>query len=124
MRLSDAPVLHRYVDAQLNSARTVRRNVYHALLHAVAAGYTAARSRALRLRQPRIFLRCVEELLRVASAIARGSQRACCALPGAGLGAPATLLEPHEVVWLGAAALRTLLLHRPDPFGRAVQKLL
>ena len=50
--------------------------------------------------------------------------RACCALPGAGLGAPATLLEPHEVVWLGAAALRTLLLHRPDPFGRAVQKLL
>ena len=113
-RMSGAlrPKLHRlYLDPQLNSAVTVRRNVFLALLHAVSFGLAFSR-RVVATRNPDALIELLGDLIRFAASAAHSTQRRCATLPPDEMLGCSVLLETTEVVWLGWAAVEALLWHR------------
>ena len=108
-RAAVKPKLRRlFVDPQLNSTLTVRRNVFHALVYAFTLGLPAMRH-AVAAGQLSGLLRCVNELLTFTARVASSNQRACLGLPALRLGRGSTLLESQEVAWLGWKALCAML---------------
>ena len=93
---------------QLNSTLTVRRNIFHALLHSISVGLIGIR-RVFVVKEPTLALEAVAELLPFAARVARCNQRSCLRLSPCDMGASSTMLEAQEVVWLGWTALSTIL---------------
>ena len=94
----------RVTNAQVNSTLTVRRNVFHALLHAVMLGFVAAR-RGQTFYEPQSVLQCVDGILTFAARLAIANQCACLARDDRTRLPASTLLERREVAWLGWVAL-------------------
>lgn len=100
-----------FIDPQLNSSLTVRRNVLHALAYAISLGLACTRW-VLARRQPAIALCTVAGLIRYTSSMTRRYQRRCVLMQpneGGDIDLPSTMLEHLEVRWLGWAALVMVL---------------
>ena len=97
--------------AQINSTLTVRRNVFHAFLHALLSSQLVRqRGRVASLT------RALGELVAFASGVSRTQQRRAVMMPPHGRGA-STLLMGCEVEWLGWAAVRTVCHHKHATIG-------
>ena len=107
------PKLHAaFLDPQLNSSLTTRRNTYQAFLHALLA----ARADTQRDR-PMALASALQEFISCAAAFARVQQRRATSLPPTGRSS-STLLARCEVDLLGWAAVASLAHHRAATLGR------
>ena len=102
------PKLHRaFVDPQVNSTLTVRRNVFIALLHALLQARLVTQTST----PARILATTLSSFLSFVSATATIHQRRAVLVPPHGVGS-STLLASCEVVWLGWAAIEVVAHHR------------
>jgi len=118
------PKLHRaFVDPQLNSGLVVRRNIFHAFLHALLSSHLSQQDAA-----PDALARALEACVLYGSRVARTHQRRAVQLAPHGRCA-STLLAGCEVEYLGWAAVSVICQHRPATLGapalrRRIRRLL
>ena len=106
------PKLHRaFVDPQLNSGLVVRRNIFHAFLHALLSSHLGQQDAA-----PAALTRALEACVLYGSRVARTHQRRAVQMAPHGRCA-STLLAGCEVEYLGWAAVSVICQHRPATLG-------